>query len=222
MIVVSLVVLLVLLFASLPVAAAMGYLGLFLDYTYSFMPLHRATGDMAWGTSADILLVAVPMYVMLGEILLRSGMADRMYNAIAHWLTWLPGSLMHANIGASMAFAATAGSSVATAATVSTVSIPLIKKYGFNERLFLGSLASGGTLGILIPPSINLIVYGYLTETSVPTLYLAGFVPGIVLGILFMVTIFLACLYRPEWGGARVKSSWKERIEGLPHLIRRC
>ena len=102
-----------------------------------------------------------------------------------------------------MVFAATSGSSVATAATIGTVATPVIKQYRYGERLFLGSLAAGGTLGILIPPSINLIIYGWLTETSVPQLYLAGFLPGIVLGLIFMATIVICCLVRPESAAGR-------------------
>ncbi len=139
MLLMILVVLLVLLFISLPVAAALGYLALFLDAFYNFLPLHRGFGTKAWATQSDILLVAVPLFILLGELLLRSGIADRMYRAMMQWLSWLPGGLMHANVGASMCFAATAGSSVATAATISTVAVPLVRRYRYNKRLFLGS-----------------------------------------------------------------------------------
>ena len=138
-------------------------------------------GEIAWGTSNNFLLVAIPFFVLLGEILLRSGMAERMYNALVLWVPWLPGGLMHSNIAACAMFAATSGSSVATAATIGTVALGEVEKRGYSERLFLGTIAAGGTLGILIPPSINMIVYGVLTETSIPKLYLAGFIPGIVL-----------------------------------------
>src|SRR5215208_231114 len=157
MIAVSLILLLVLIGLSIPVAAALGVLGLVLDPLYSMLPLSRAMGELAWSTSNEFLLVAIPLFIMLGEVLLRSGFAKRMYGAMSLWLSWLPGGLMHANIGASALFAATSGSSVATAATVGTVAIPQIKRYGYNEPLFLGSVAAGGTLGILIPPSINLV-----------------------------------------------------------------
>src|SRR5690625_5270648 len=158
MVTTSLVLLLVLIGISIPVGAALGVLGLILEPLYSFLPLTKAIGEVSWGTSNEFLLVAIPLFIMLGEILLRSGIADRMYNAMSLWLSWLPGGLMHANIGASALFAATSGSSVATAATVGTVALPQIKRQKYNEPLFLGSLAAGGTLGILIPPSINLII----------------------------------------------------------------
>ncbi|WP_269901114.1 TRAP transporter large permease [Paenalcaligenes faecalis] len=219
MIATALVLLLVFIGISIPVGAALGVLGLVLDPLYSFLPLSRAMGEVAWGTSNEFLLVAVPLFIMLGEILLRSGLAERMYNAMSLWLSWLPGGLMHANIGASALFAATSGSSVATAATVGTVALPQIEKQKYNEPLFLGSLAAGGTLGILIPPSINLVIYGVLTNTSVPKLYLAGILPGLGMALLFIVAIAVACIIKPEWGGKKISASWSARFASLVHLV---
>ena len=219
MIATAVVLLLVLVGLSIPVAAALGVLGLVLDPLFSMLPLSRAMGELAWSSSNEFLLVAIPLFIMLGEILLRAGFAERMYGAMALWLSWLPGGLMHANIGASTLFAATSGSSVATAATVGTVSVPQIKRYGYNEPLFLGSIAAGGTLGILIPPSINLVIYGVLTNTSVPKLYLAGIFPGLMLAALFMLTVIVACTVKPAWGGQKVRASWRERFVSLQHLL---
>jgi len=219
MIAVALILLLVLIGLSLPVAAALGLLGLILDPIYSMLPLTRAMGEMAWSSNNEFLLVAIPMFILLGEVLLRAGFAERMYGAMSLWLSWLPGGLMHANIGASTVFSATSGSSVATAATVGTVALPQIKRFGYNEPLFLGSIAAGGTLGILLPPSINLVIYGVLTNTSVPKLYLAGILPGLALALLFMVVIAVACSLKPEWGGQRVKASWGDRFASLVHLL---
>lgn len=214
----ALTLLLILIGLSIPVGAALGVLGLVLDQIYSMLPLSRAMGELAWTTNTEFLLVAIPLFIMLGEILLRAGFAERMYSALSLWLSWLPGGLMHANIGASALFAATSGSSVATAATVGTVALPQIKKYGYNEPLFLGSIAAGGTLGILIPPSINLVIYGVLTNSSVPKLYLAGIIPGLLLALLFMATIVFACIARPQWGGQRIHATWPERFNALVHL----
>ncbi len=219
MIATTLTLLLVLIGISIPVGAALGVLGLILDPLFSMLPLSRAMGELAWGTSTEFLLVAIPFFIMLGEVLLRAGFAERMYGAMSLWLSWLPGGLMHANIGASTLFSATSGSSVATAATVGTVAIPQIKRYGYNEPLFLGSIAAGGTLGILIPPSINLVIYGVLTNSSVPQLYLAGFLPGFGLAALFMLVIIVACLIKPEWGGQRISGTWGERIVSLQYLL---
>ncbi|MEL7462881.1 MAG: TRAP transporter large permease [Pseudomonadota bacterium] len=215
----TLLILLGLIALAVPVAAALGWLGLIMQFTESPMPLHRALGDMVWQTGTDFLLVAIPMFILLGEILLRSGIAEKMYDGIVKWLGWLPGGLMHANTGSCALFAATSGSSVATAATIGTVAIPQIQRRGYNEPLFLGTIAAGGTLGILIPPSINLILYGLLTDTSVPELYLAGFLPGFLLAGLFMVTVVILCIARPAWGGDTINVSWSERIAALPSLL---
>ena len=211
--------LLVLIGLSIPVGAALGVLGLLLDSLYSMLPLSRAMGEMAWGTNNEFLLVAIPLFILLGEILLRAGFADRMYSAMSLWLSWLPGGLMHANIGASTLFSATSGSSVATAATVGTVALPQIKRYGYHEPLFLGSIAAGGTLGILIPPSINLVIYGVLTNTSVPKLYLAGIIPGLMMALLFMLTIIVICILKPSWGGKKIHANWVQRITCLADLL---
>ncbi len=204
---------------SVPVAAALGLLGLSLDTLYSSFPLYKAAGDILWSASNDFILVAIPLFILLGELMLRSGIAERMYGAMSHWLSWLPGGLMHSNIGASALFAATSGSSVATAATIGTVAEPQIAVHGYNKPLFLGTLAVGGTLGILIPPSINMIIYGVLTDTSIPKLYLAGIVPGLMLASLFILTVMFACMWKPSWGGVKNSSTWAQKISSLKHLL---
>ena len=219
MLLTTLFILIGLLALAVPVAAALGVLGLSLSALYSKLPLSIAIGEVAWGTSNNFLLVAIPFFVLLGEILLRSGMAERMYGALVLWIPWLPGGLMHSNIAACAMFAATSGSSVATAATIGTVALNEVEKHGYSERLFLGTIAAGGTLGILIPPSINMIVYGVLTDTSIPKLYLAGFIPGLVLAGLFSLTVLLLCLFRPALGGRRTSATWEQRIKALPDLL---
>ena len=162
------VALLVLVLAAVHVAAVLGLLSMGLDEMYMGGRLSRAMGEFIWDKQKEFLLIAIPMFILMGEIILRAGIARRMYEAVAGWLSWLPGGLMHANIVSCSIFAATSGSSVATAATIGTVAYPEIEKRSYNESLFLGSIAAGGTLGILIPPSINLILYGFITDTSVP------------------------------------------------------
>ena len=215
----TLTVLLTLIALSVPIAAVLGVLALALAQFYSVMPLHFALGDVMWENGIEFLLIAIPLFILMGEILLRSGIAQRMYGALAQWLSWLPGGLMHSNVGSCALFAATSGSSVATAATIGTVALPEVDRHRYNERLFVGTLAAGGTLGILIPPSINLIIYGLLTDTSVPQLYLAGFVPGLLLAVLFMLTVVVACMFRPSWGGTPIETSWALRLRSLVHLL---
>jgi C4-dicarboxylate transporter, DctM subunit len=216
---ITLILLLALLLLSVPVAAALVTLALMVGSLFSDFPLYRAMGEICWSASTDFILLAIPLFVLLGEILLRAGIAKRTYTALDKWLSWLPGGLLHANIGTSAMFAATSGSSVATAATITTVALPQARRYGYNESLFAGSIASGGTLGILIPPSINLIVYGFLTNTSIPRLFMAGIVPGILLTIIFMAFILFACTIRPELGGGTRSATWEERFATLKDLV---
>jgi tripartite ATP-independent transporter DctM subunit len=216
---VAILVLLLILVLAVPVAAGLGWLGLVLNQFYSPISLIVTTGEVTWSTTTSFILVAVPFYVLMGEIMLRTGMAERMYAAIAQWVSWLPGGLMHSNVVACAVWGAPSGSSVATAVTVGTVAMGEIKKHKYNEPLFLGTIAAGGTLGILIPPSINMVVYGAMTDTSIPKLYLAGFIPGLVLSILFMATVLVACLWRPAWGGTPIVTSWEARIRTLPGLL---
>jgi C4-dicarboxylate transporter, DctM subunit len=211
--------LLLFLAAGIPVAAALALLGLTLGEIYAHLPLVRAIGETAWHAASDPIIVTIPLFILMGEILLRAGIAERMYSGMVQWLSWLPGGLMHANIGACALFAATSGSSAATAATISTVSLPELERRGYSAPLFLGSLAAGGTLGILIPPSINMVVYGVLTETSIPKLYLAGFLPGFLLSALFMLTILICCAIRPAWGGIPLRPSWAARMAALPNFL---
>ena len=216
---VSLVILLLMLGSSIAVAAGMGLAGVILNQLYTPMPLTRILGELTWSTTSNFILTAIPFYIMFGEILLRSGIAERMYAALVQWLSWLPGGLMHSNIGSCALFGSVSGSSVATAATIGVVAMGEIDKHKYNERLFLGTLAAGGTLGILIPPSINMIIYGVMTDTSIPKLYLAGFIPGFILTVLFSLTVLIACIWKPHWGGEKVKTTWEARIRLLPDLL---
>ncbi|CAM3733472.1 C4-dicarboxylate TRAP transporter large permease protein DctM [Pseudomonas reidholzensis] len=215
----TLVILLALLALSVAAAVSVGLLGMSLSMFYSTLPLSSAMGEIAWNTSAEFLLVAIPLYILMGELLVCSGVAGRMYQAVEKWLSWLPGGLMNSNIGASALFSATSGSSVATAATISTLAIPQQQRKGYNAPLFLGSIAAGGTLGILIPPSINMILFALIANVSVPKLYLAATIPGILLSLMFVAVIVVACLIRPELGGTREHYSWAERLASVPDLL---
>ncbi|WP_288988283.1 TRAP transporter large permease, partial [uncultured Cobetia sp.] len=210
---------LTLLLAGIPVAVTLFLLAFGIDQFYSFFPLTKALGQNLWSAADSFLLIAIPLFVLMGEIIVRAGIAEKAYRAMDHWLSWLPGGLLHANITTSALFSATSGSSVATAATVSTVALPQGKKLGYDAKLFCGSIAAGGTLGILIPPSINLIVYGFLTETSIPKLFMAGLVPGLGLAALFMLASLLLCVWKPSLGGPRQSASWSTRIKSLSFLL---
>ena len=217
----ALTLLVVLVGLSLPVAAALGLMAYVLSERFAFFPMTGAIGELAWNSSNDFILIAAPMFIMMGELMHRSGMSERLFAALAPWFARVPGRLVHTNIAASAIFAATSGSSVATAATIGTVAIPNMDKGGYNRPLFLGSIAAGGTLGILIPPSINMIIYAVLTDTSVADLYAAGFIPGFMLAGLFSLMVLALCLFRPQWAGPRADSGslWRERLSGLKNLL---
>jgi C4-dicarboxylate transporter DctM subunit len=218
MIWVTVAMLMALLALSIPIAAALAALGLSLDYLYSWMPLRLALGEMSWGVSTDFILFAIPLFVLLGELLLRSGIAERMYAAMSQWLSWLPGGLMHSNIGTCTLFAAVSGSSVATAATIGTVAVGEIDRHGYNERLFLGTIAAGGTLGILIPPSIVLVIYGIMTDENIGHLFIAGIIPGILAISLLCLAVLLVVTVDPAAGPKGERQGWGERFRALKSI----
>jgi tripartite ATP-independent transporter DctM subunit len=211
--------LLVFLGLSIPVGIVLFLLGFGIDQFFSPFPLLRGLGNMVWSTSNNATLIAIPFFVLLGEILVRSGIATRTYAALDRWVSWLPGGLVHANIATATMFSATSGSSVATAATVATVAMPQAEKLGYDPRLFSGAIAAGGTLGIMIPPSINLIVYGFLTQSSIPQLFLAGLIPGLLLALGFMAVTALICAIRPGLGGVRRVFPFAQMLRALLQLV---
>ena len=211
--------LLALLSMSIPVGIVLFLLGFGIDWFFSSFPLIRGLGNMVWSASNSATLIAIPFFVLLGEILVRSGVAARTYAALDRWVSWMPGGLVHANVATATMFSATSGSSVATAATVATVAMPQAEKLGYDPKLFSGAIAAGGTLGIMIPPSINLIVYGFLTQTSIPQLFLAGLIPGLGLALAFIVAVASICTIRPSLGGERRVFPFSEMMQALVHLV---
>ena len=211
--------------AGMYVAAALGALSLIIMLFFSDAPLWNIMANKAWEGNTSFILVAVPLFILMGELMNRSGMGERMYAGITRWIWWLPGGLIHTNIVSCAIFAACSGSSVATSATISRVSLPSFRQRGYSERMVIGSLAAGGTLGILIPPSISLIIYGVLVEESIGRLYMAGFVPGMVLTLSFIVMILILALV---WRGLAPRESgdsfftiqgWINRLIGSIALV---
>ena len=158
----------------------------------------KALGLVSWGAANSFTLAAIPLFVLMAEILLSSGLAGRLYNGVAPFMRRLPGGLLHTNIVGSGIFAAISGGSAPTAAAMSTVSLPELGRRGYDRRLVAGSLAAGGTLGILIPPSITMIIYATFTETSIARLFAAGLVPGILLALFYMAFIMVRALRNPS------------------------
>src|SRR6266853_210534 len=151
-----------------------------------------------WGSSASWTLAALPMFIWMGEILYRTKLSEEMFEGLAPWLGWLPGRLMHVNILGCAIFGTVSGSSAATCATIAKVALPELKRRGYDEKTCLGSLAAAGTLGILLPPSIIMVVYAVAAEVSIIKVFLAGFIPGFVLTALFSGYIIVWALLNPE------------------------
>lgn len=216
---VGFVVMMGLLMLGLPVAVTIVILGVVGGMILYGPVLMQSMGPVLWGVQNENVLTAIPLFILLGELLLRSGIADRMYGAMALWLGRLPGGLLHTNIACCSLFAATSGSSVATAATVGTVALPSLSHRGYRPSRALGSLAAGGTLGILIPPSVNLLVYGSLANVSIGQLFMAGVLPGIALTLCFMAFIALQHFWQPDNVAVPPKAPMADRLRALRHLI---
>ena len=210
---------LVLFLLGLHVSSALGLIGMALMYLFSDRPLWDVLGQIAWNVNSSSVLVAVPLFVMMGEVLIYSRLSERLYNVLSHWLAPLPGGLLHSNIAFCAVFGAISGSSAACAATVGAVALPAFRARNYNERLVIGSLAAGGTLDILIPPSISMIIYGVLAEESIGRLYLAGFIPGFLLAGIFMFIIAVAAKIWPGVAPREAPPSWRIRFIGLLSLF---
>ena len=158
-------------------------IGMFL---FTSRPVGDAMATTIWGTSSSWTLTALPLFVWMGEILFRTKLSENLFKGLAPWMSRLPGGLIHVNVVGCALFAAISGSSAATVATVGKMSIPELRKRNYPEKILLGSLAGSGTLGLLIPPSIILIIYGVTVQESIAKLFIAGIIPGIMIAIFFM------------------------------------
>ena len=172
-----------------------------------------------WRSASTWELSAIPLFVAMGEIIFRTDISQRLFNGLAPWVNFLPGRLLHVNIGGCTLFAAVSGSSAATTATVGKITTTALIERGYSKRLSIGSLAGAGSLGILIPPSIPMIVYGILGEVSISHLFAAGVMPGLLVAALFSGYIMLVCKIWPAMTPARVDPySWHDRLVGLWNL----
>jgi len=210
------IVLLALLAGGLWVAVALALVGV-AGFLFS-MGNASVTGMVPASVINSFILTAVPLFIFMGEILVHCGVSDMLYRAASRWLAWAPGGLLHSNIGSCAFFAAISGSSPATAATIGTVALPALRKRGYDERLTLGSLAAGGTLGILIPPSISLIIYGSLADASVGKLFAGGIIPGIVISLMFISYIAIRTVRNPRLAPREGALSAKGLISGLKDI----
>jgi tripartite ATP-independent transporter DctM subunit len=183
--------------SGLALGAALGLTGLLILHFLAGGSTFVAV-DAVWNVLNSFTLSAIPLFIMLGEIMLRSGVSQKIYAALTPMFMRIPGGLLHTNVAVCTLFGAVSGSSLSTAAAVGSVAYPEMTERGYDRRMVVASLAGGGTLGLLIPPSLSLLIYGALTETSVGRLFLAGLVPGLLFAAAFMVYILLRCLMRPN------------------------
>ena len=214
------ILLAVLFFLGMPVGFAMaivGFCGFW--YTVSFQAAINMVGSDIWATFSKYGLTVVPLFIFLGYLAFNSGIAERLYNAAYKWFGHWRGGLAIATIGADELFAAICGSNTATAATMGTVALPQMTKYKYNTLLSSGTVVTGGTLGTVMPPSVVLIVIGLQTEQSIIKLFLGGILPAVLLGLLFVLTIFVLCRIRPDFGPAGPKTSFKEKLISLTGVI---
>jgi C4-dicarboxylate transporter, DctM subunit len=160
----------------------------------------------------------IPLFVLMGQIAFNAGIAKRLFNTAYRFIGHVPGGMAMATVAGATAFKAICGSSPATAATFASVAVPEMDRYGYDKRLSTGIVATVGTLGILIPPSVTLIVFGIITELSIGRLFLAGLIPGLIIAFFFMVIIYGWCKINPTIGPKGEKSTWKERIASLPEF----
>ena len=186
-----LIALLFVLFAlGVEISLSLGIVGVLgLLYLKGFTVGLGVVGSIAWSNASSFSFIAVPLFIFMSGVLLHSGIGKGLYTAVARWVSFLPGGLAVASIFSCAIFAAISGSSVATAATIGMIAIPEMQRRGYARTLIFGSLAAGGTLGILIPPSVPMIIYGVMTETSIGHLYMAGIVPGVILATMFAMFV---------------------------------
>jgi C4-dicarboxylate transporter DctM subunit len=182
--------------SGVALGAALGITGLIILYFFSNGATSLAI-DAIWSVFNSFTLSAVPMFILLGEILLRSGISEKAYSAFEPLFRRVPGGLLHTNIAVCTLFGAVSGSSLSTAAAVGSVAYPEMSKRGYDKDTVVGSLAGGGTLGLLIPPSLSFLIYGALTETSIGKLFAAGILPGFLVGGMFMLYLLVKCIRNP-------------------------
>ncbi len=209
-------VLLLLLAASMPVAFAMALVGV---VGFALVKSPEAALSMMVADFYDIFtshsLTVIPLFVLMGQVAFHSGISRRLFNAAYYWLGPLPGGLAMATVGACTIFGAICGSGPATSATMAAVALPEMKRYRYSMELACGCVASGGSIGMMIPPSVVFIVYAIQTEQSIGALFIAGIIPGIMIALLFCLTIYICCKIRPEQGPRASASSWGAKFKSL-------
>jgi tripartite ATP-independent transporter DctM subunit len=209
---------LILLALGMPIGIAMllvGAVGFAIVHPAGLPATLHMLGNSPYSYSAFYELAVIPLFVLMGNVGAVSGMASNLFAAAYAWIGHWRGGLSHATILACAGFAAVSGSSVASAVTMGKVCLPEMRRYNYDARLATGTVAAGGTLGILIPPSTAFVIYALLTEQSIGRLFLAGILPGLLLTAIFMTTVMIWMRFRPEYGPAGPRATWTERRQSL-------
>lgn len=218
--VIGIVFLIVIFLLRMPVSYAMGLVGLVgFAVASSWDGALRIVAKDLWATFSSYSLSVSPMFVLMGTVAFYSGVSGRLFDAANKWLGRLPGGLALATIAACAGFGAMCGSTTAGAAAMGKVTLPEMKRYGYDDALRTGCVASAGSLAIMIPPSTVLIIYGVMTEQSIGKLFIAGILPGILLAVLFMITVLALVWRNPGLAPPGVKTSWMDKIKGLSGII---
>tara|TARA_Y100000992_G_scaffold15001_1_gene8743 strand:- start:24 stop:1334 length:1311 start_codon:yes stop_codon:yes gene_type:complete len=187
---------------------------------FTSRPVGDAMATTIWGTSSSWTLTALPLFVWMGEILFRTKLSENLFKGLSPWLQKMPGGLIHVNVVGCALFAAISGSSAATVATVGKMSIPELRKRNYPEKILLGSLAGSGTLGLLIPPSIILIIYGVAVQESIAKLFIAGIIPGIMIALIFMTYVIIwSLINKKEMPKILEEFSFLEKIKRSKQLL---
>ncbi|MCK4785647.1 MAG: TRAP transporter large permease subunit, partial [Desulfobacteraceae bacterium] len=218
--IIGIAILIILLFSNMPVGFVMGFLG-FLGFSY-VVNINAGLSLLAmdiWDVFGSYGLTVIPLFVFMGQIAFHAGISRRLYDSAYVLVGHRRGGLAMATVAACAGFSAISGSTNATAATMATVTLPEMKRYNYDMSLATGTVAAAGSLGILIPPSVIFIVYGILTEQSIGKLFAAGIFPGILLSILFMLTIYLRVLKNPSLAPPGPKTSIKEKMVSFVGVI---
>lgn len=212
--------LLVILVLRVPVGFAMGIIG-FIGFAkvLNIKAAYGMLGTEIWNVFSSYGLTVIPLFILMGQICFYSGVNERLYKTAYAWMGHIRGGIAMATVLACAGFAAICGSNTATAATMSTVALPEMKKFKYNPILSTGSVAAGATLGVVIPPSVVLIIIGLQTGESISRLFMGGVIPGVLLCSLFLLTVYIMCVRHPDWGPAGEEVSFKEKVASLPGSI---
>ncbi len=215
-----LALLLVLFFLHIPVGFAMALIG-FVGFAavVNFHAAVATVGTEIWQTFSSYGLAVIPFFILMGNICFESGVSRRLYETAYTWIGHVRGGIAMATVVACAGFASICGSNAATAATMSAVALPEMRKLGYDNALSTGAVASGATLGVVIPPSVVLIVIGLSTRLSIAKLFFASLIPGFLLALLLVLSVYVLCLLRPGWGPAGPKATFKQRLASLPGSV---